>query len=101
MTLLTSKPLSRRTILRGVGATMALPLLDAMCPAFSRGVKAAAPSIHRFQTFYVPNGMAMQYWTPKGDGSNFELSPILEPLAPFRDKMLVLTGLNASWNNVH
>jgi hypothetical protein len=45
--------------------------------------------------------MAMQYWTPKGDGSNFELSPILEPLAPFRDKMLVLTGLNASWNYIH
>ena len=49
--------------------------------------------MHRFQTFYVPNGMAMEYWTPKGEGSAFELSPILEPLAPFRDQMLVLSGL--------
>ena len=98
--LLTSKPLPRRTILRGVGATLALPFLEAMVPAFARGQAAATP-VHRFQTFYVPNGMAMEYWTPKGEGSAFELSPILEPLAPFRDQMLVLSGLKANWNYIH
>jgi hypothetical protein len=101
MTFLTAKPLPRRTILRGVGATLALPLLDAMVPAFSLRGHAAAKPVHRFQTFYVPNGMAMQYWTPKGEGTGFELTPILEPLAPYRSQMLVLSGLNASWNYIH
>ena len=96
-----TKSLPRRTVLRGLGATMALPFLDAMLPAFSmRGLAAARP-VHRFQTFYVPNGMAMEYWLPKGEGTAFELSPILEPLAPFRDQMLVLSGLKANWNYIH
>jgi hypothetical protein len=96
-----TKSLPRRTVLRGLGATMALPFLDAMLPAFSlRGLAAAKP-VHRFQTFYVPNGMAMEYWLPKGEGTAFELSPILEPLAPFRDQMLVLSGLKANWNYIH
>jgi hypothetical protein len=99
MNLLTSKPLARRTILRGVGATLALPFLEAMVPS-ARGQAAAMP-VHRFQTFYVPNGMAMEFWTPKGEGSAFELSPIMEPLAPFRDQMLVLSGLKANWNYIH
>ena len=72
-----------------------------MLPAFSLRARAAAKPVHRFQTFYVPNGMAMEYWTPKGEGSAFELSPILEPLAPFRDQMLVLSGLKANWNYIH
>jgi len=80
---------------------MALPLLDAMLPAFSLRMQAVAKPVHRFQAFYVPNGMAMQYWTPKGEGSGFELSPILEPLAPYRNQMLVLSGLKASWNYIH
>jgi hypothetical protein len=101
MALLTTKSLPRRTVLRGLGATLALPFLEAMVPAFSVRSRAAARPVHRFLTFYVPNGMAMQYWTPKGDGSAFELSPILEPLAPFRDQMLVLSGLKASWNYIH
>jgi hypothetical protein len=95
------KTLPRRTVLRGLGATMALPFLDAMLPAFSRHALAAAKPAHRFQTFYVPNGMAMEYWLPKGEGTAFELSPILEPLAPFRDQMLVLSGLKANWNYIH
>jgi len=96
-----TKSLPRRTVLRGLGATMALPFLDAMLPAFSmRGLAAARP-VHRFQTFYVPNGMAMEYWLPKGEGTAFELSPILEPLAPFREQMLVLSGLKANWNYIH
>ncbi len=57
--------------------------------------------MHRFQAFYVPNGMAMEYWTPKGEGAAFELSPIMEPLAPYKDQMLVLSGLKASWNYIH
>ena len=97
MTFLTAKPLPRRTILRGLGAAMALPLLDAMTPALAR---ASAP-IHRFQTFYVPNGMAMEYWLPKATGADFELTPILEPLAAFRNQMLVLSGLKANWNYIH
>jgi hypothetical protein len=100
MMMLLRKSLPRRTVLQGMGATLALPFLEAMLPAFSRRALAAQP-VHRFQTFYVPNGMAMEYWTPKGEGAAFELSPILEPLAPFREQMLVLSGIKASWNYIH
>jgi hypothetical protein len=96
-----TRSLPRRTLLRGLGATMALPFLDAMLPAFSFAAKTVAKPVHRFQTFYVPNGMAMEYWSPKGTGSDFELTPILEPLAPFRDQMLVLSGVKANWNYIH
>jgi hypothetical protein len=95
------RALSRRTMLRAAGATLALPLLDAMVPVFSTRASAAAKTPQRFQTFYVPNGMAMDYWTPKGEGTSFELSPILEPLAPYRNQMLVLSGIKASWNYIH
>jgi len=97
MNFLITKSLSRRTVLAGLGATIGLPLLDAMIPSAKAGVKAA----HRFLTFYVPNGMAMEYWSPKGEETSFELSPILEPLAPFRNQMIVLSGLHASWNYIH
>jgi uncharacterized protein DUF1552 len=100
MTFLTSRSLPRRTILRGLGATLSLPFLEAMVPIMSRATAASKP-VNRFLAFYVPNGMAMPYWSPKGEGSAFELSPILEPLAPFRDKLLVLSGLNSSWNYIH
>ena len=106
------KSLPRRTVLRGIGASLALPLLDAMAPAFALRAKAATGPIHRFQAFYVPNGMAMEYWTPKstsakatadrGDQSTaLGTSPILEPLAPFRNQMLLLSGLKANWNYIH
>jgi hypothetical protein len=101
MSFLTTRALPRRTVLRGLGAAVALPFLDAMLPAASLRARAAAAPARRFQTFYVPNGMAMEYWTPKGEGSGFELSPILEPLAPFRDQLLVLSGLKANWNYIH
>jgi len=101
MNFLTTTSLPRRTVLRGLGATIALPFLDAMVPALSLRGRAAAKPVHRFQTFYVPNGMAMEYWSPKGDGRAFELSPILEPLAPFRNQMLVLSGIKANWNYIH
>src|SRR5262249_27805499 len=101
MSFLTTKALPRRTVLRGIGATLALPFLDAMLPAFSRRAVAAARPAHRFQTFYVPNGMAMEYWLPKATGAAVELSPILEPLADFRSQMLVLSGIKANWNYIH
>jgi len=97
MNFLTSKSLSRRTVLRGIGASLALPFLEAMVPS----ARAAAKPVRRFLTFYVPNGMAMEYWSPKVEGTGFELSPILQSLAPFRDQMLVLSGLHASWNYIH
>ncbi len=99
--MITKRCLPRRTILRGLGAALGLPLLDAMVPAFSALVKTAARPVHRFQAFYVPNGMAMDYWTPAAEGSHFELTPILEPLAPFRNQLLVLSGLRSPWNQVH
>ncbi len=92
-----SKSLPRRTVLRGIGATVALPFLDAMLPPLRASVKPA----HRFQAFYVPNGMAMVFWTPKGDGEALEISPILEPLAAFKDQLLVFSGIKASWNYIH
>jgi hypothetical protein len=101
MSALLMKSLPRRTVLKGLGATMALPFLDAMLPAFSRRALAAGKPAHRFQTFYVPNGMAMEHWLPKGEGTAFELSPILEPLAAYRNQMLVLSGLKANWNYIH
>ena len=101
MSFLTSKSLPRRTVLRGLGATMALPFLEAMVPAFSLRGRAAVKPVHRFQTFYVPNGMAMEHWSPKGEGSAFELSPILAPLGPYRNQMLVLSGIKSSWNYIH
>src|ERR1700693_1880408 len=97
MTFLTKKSLPRRTLLRGLGTTMALPFLDAMFAPFAR---ASTKPVNRFQAFYVPNGMAMEYWVPKGEGSAFELSPILEPLAAFRNQMLVLSGIKANWNYI-
>ena len=100
MTFLT-KTLPRRTVLRGLGATVALPLLDAMHPAFSLRGRAAPGPVARFQAFYVPNGMAIPYWKPKGEGTGYELSPILGPLASFKDQLIVLSGLNASWNYIH
>ena len=90
-------PLPRRTVLKGFGTTLALPVLEAMVPR----MRGAVNPVQRFQAFYVPNGMAMEYWTPKGEGKDFEISPILEPLAPFRDQMLVFSGIKASWNYIH
>jgi hypothetical protein len=89
--LLTKKAISRRTILRGAGAALALPWLDAMQPALSAA--STAPRPRRLAFVYVPNGIIMDHWTPAADGSGFELTPLLEPLAPYRDRLLVLSGL--------
>ncbi|MBM3779118.1 MAG: DUF1552 domain-containing protein [Acidimicrobiia bacterium] len=90
--IITRKYLPRRTILRGIGATVALPLLDAMVPAFS-SPRAAGLLPARFCALYVGNGMNMSQWTPTTEGA-LTLSPILQPLAPFRDRVLVLTGFD-------
>jgi len=86
-----NKPLSRRAILRGLGAAISLPLLDAMVPAFAAPSSTAAPL--RLGFVYVPNGVRMSLWTPSVDGPDFELPRILAPLAPHRENVLVLSGL--------
>jgi len=85
--------LPRRTFIRGIGATLALPLLDAMVPAMSAQSKAAKPA-PRFAAIYVGNGANMYDWTPATDGAGFAFSPILKPLEPFRDRTVVFTGLD-------
>ena len=82
------KTIPRRTFIRGIGATLALPLLDAMVPAFGAPAK-----VKRLSMVYLPNGRIMQRWTPTAVGTDFDLPLLLEPFAPFRDQLLVLTGL--------
>lgn len=85
------KQLPRRTFLKGLGATVALPWLDAMVPAFAAPAESKAPL--RLLFGYVPNGMIMEAWKPAKAGKDFEFTRILKPLEPFREDMLVLTGL--------
>jgi hypothetical protein len=87
----TKRSISRRTILRGFGSAVALPLLDAMIPAFAPAA-ATAPT-RRFGVAYHPNGVIYDQWLPKGEGAQFELSPTLKGLEPFKDKLTVITGL--------
>ena len=82
--------MNRRALLRGAGVAVGLPLLDAMIPSAAR---AQALSTTRLQVFYFPNGMVMQDFVPRQVGANFELTPILQPLAPYRDRFTVITGL--------
>ncbi len=87
---ITKAALPRRTFIRGLGATVALPLLDAMAPAMSAQTKAAP----RFAAIYCGNGANMNDWTPASEGAGFAFSPILQPIEDFRDRTLVLTGLD-------
>src|SRR5262245_41301583 len=93
--IITKAAIPRRTVLRGLGATLALPLLDGLVPALSALAATAAKPVKRLGVVYVPNGIVMQSWTPAADGSGFEFTPILKPLEPYRDRLLVLTGLNS------
>jgi hypothetical protein len=87
--------LPRRTFLRGMGVTIALPLLDAMVPAFSVLAKTPLRPVKRLGFIYTPNGATMSAWTPGGEGPALtELSPTLSALAPFRDQVIVPTGLS-------
>jgi hypothetical protein len=88
------KALPRRTILRGLGASLALPFLDSMVPAFAAADDAKP--IKRLGIVYVPNGMTMQQWTPSAEGEGFEFTTVLKPLEPYRDRILVLSGLNST-----
>ena len=88
------KAIPRRAVLRGIGATLALPLLDSMVPAFSAFAATPAKPINRFGVVYVPNGMIMQNYLPTTEGPAYELTPTLSALAPFRDQVQVLSGLN-------
>ena len=92
--IVTKKHLPRRTVLRGLGAALALPLLDSMVPALTAQRLTVASPITRLSVVYVPNGIVMRDWTPEAEGSRFELTPILQPLSPFRDQLTVLTGLD-------
>src|SRR5215468_6788785 len=90
MLAITRKSIPRRSFLHGAGAVLALPVLDAMTPALS--TESRRPI--RMSFIEVPNGIMMDKWTPATVGADFELTPILEPLAQFRDRMLVLSGLD-------
>ena len=87
------KALPRRTFLRGAGTALALPFLDAMVPAFAASSSAGTAPL-RIGYVYLPTGRIMENWIPKVEGENFEITPTLEPLASFRDQMLVLSGLD-------
>jgi len=94
--IITRKAMNRRAVLRGLGTGVALPLLDAMVPALTAFQKTVAKPVNRFGAVYVPNGMMMAHWTPSAEGSAFEFTPILKPLEPFRDRLVVLSGLNST-----
>src|SRR5579863_781900 len=85
------KALSRRAMLRGAGAALALPLLDSMVPAFS--ARAATLPVNRFGVMYVPNGMIMQSYLPLTAGADYQLTPTLSALASHRDDIQILSGL--------
>ena len=89
------KAIPRRTFLRGIGATVALPLLESMIPAFASKSQAAVMSPVRLSICYVPNGIIPGAWKPQTAGPNFEITPVLQPLAKFRDRFLVLGGLSS------
>jgi hypothetical protein len=87
------KSLSRRSVLRGIGATVALPFLDAMVPALTAQARTAANPVRRFGTVFVGLGERPSAWRPPTEGVNFELSPILKPLDPFREHLTVVSEL--------
>jgi hypothetical protein len=91
--IVTKKAISRRTVIRGIGATVALPLLDAMIPALTASQKTPAKVVRRLGIVYHPNGVVYENWLPTGVGAEFELSRVLAPLQPFRDQLVVVTGL--------
>jgi hypothetical protein len=90
---ITRKHLPRRTFLKGMGAAVALPMLDAMTPAL-RAAGQAVKTPLRLAFTYVPNGVTMVDWTPKGEGAGFEYARIMKPLEPFRQDTVVLSGLS-------
>src|SRR5437016_6813890 len=93
MTFVTRKHLPRRTFLRGMGVTVALPLLDSMVPAQTPISKTAAAAKSRLSCIYVPHGATMDKWTPSAEGKGFGFTEILNPLEKFRDRLTVVSNL--------
>lgn len=91
---ITKKNLSRRTFLKGVGATMSLPLLDSMVPAMAATKNTAANPLSRLGTIYIPHGAVLDKWIPETDGVDYEMSPTLKALEKFREDVLVVTNLD-------
>src|SRR6185295_16935651 len=91
---LSKKHISRRTLLRGAGVTLALPLLDSMVPAQTPLRNTAASPVKRFVGIWHPHGAAPGYWSPLQEGANFEFSFITKPLEPFRDRVTLISGLD-------
>ena len=89
----TKKHLPRRTFLKGIGVSLALPLLDSMIPARTLLAQTAAKPLARLGFVYIPHGAIMAQWTPSTEGAGFEFTPILKPLEPFRDRLNVVSGL--------
>jgi hypothetical protein len=90
---ITKKSLPRRTFLRGMGVSLALPLLESMVPARTLLAQTAAKGSPRIGFVYIPHGAIMDKWTPAAEGAGFEFTPILKPLEPFRDRLNVVSGL--------
>jgi Protein of unknown function (DUF1552) len=91
--IITKMHISRRFVLRGLGAALALPVLDSMIPALTAVTKTAGAPVRRLGVFYVPNGMSMPYWFPKAEGPLQEMPATLQSLAPFKDRVLLCGGL--------
>ena len=91
---ITRRSLPRRTVLRGLGAAVALPFLESMVPAMTALAQSAARPPLRFGAVYVPNGCPIPYWMPQGDAGALTITPILKPLEPFRDQLTVIGQLS-------
>jgi hypothetical protein len=92
--IISRKSMNRRTVLRGTGAVLALPLMEAMMPASSVAAEAAQAARKRLHVIYTPNGMMMENWTPKEEGEGYTVTPILKPLEPYKNKFAVVSGLD-------
>src|SRR6266700_2407867 len=92
---ITKKHIPRRTVLKGTGAALALPLLDAMVPAATALAQTAANPKPRFVGCFVPHGMAPGYWIPEKEGSDFEFPFCFKPLEPYRTQVTILSGLHS------
>src|SRR5436190_7520213 len=93
---ISQKHLPRRVFLRGMGVAISMPLLDAMLPALMPLARAQARPRTRFGAIYVPNGAIMEQWIPDAVGAGFEFKPILKPLEPFKDQLVVVSNLSRS-----
>jgi hypothetical protein len=96
-----TRPISRRTVLKGLGTAVALPFLEAMVPAIGRAAPVTGVAPKRMAFFYVPNGVNLDHWVPKEVGEGFTLPTTLEPLEAFRKEFSVLSGLTLDGARPH